>query len=251
MRIASPDRPGDPDGIGKPSGDGEGGVPFAKARRAIHDGWYWGVDYGWATRSIGDGLLHHRVPPRYARGSLSPALLIPGVLEDWTMMRPVADRLSAAGHPVHVLPELKHNTATVVQASDLAVAYLVAHDLSDVVVVAHSKGGLIAKRLLLGAEAWRVRTVVALAAPFAGSVLARLIPSRAVRAMGPDDPTILELASHPEVNDKITSIYPRFDPHVPGGSHLDGAVNIPVETVGHFRILDNAQALDAVISASA
>jgi len=219
-------------------------------RTQARRGWYWGADYRWFIGAFGRGLADRAAPHGYGHGWRHPVLLIPGVLEEWTLMRPVADRLSAAGHPVHVLPELRNNTITVDEGSEIVAAFLVAKGLGEVVVVAHSKGGLIGKRLLLGESAHKIRHVVAIASPFAGSSLARLVPARTIRALGPDDETILDLAAHPEVNDRITSIYASFDPHIPGGSYLEGARNIEVESMGHFRIMKDPDVLEAVVSAA-
>lgn len=228
-----------------------------RAGRALRRTWHRGADYGWALREIGRGIAFPRLPPRFAHGDLAPVLLLPGVLENWTMMRRIAERLNALGHPVHALPELRRNTVSVPQASALAEAYLERFDLRSTVLVAHSKGGLIGKHLLLGDARGRVedRTrdridrLVAVATPFAGSSLARLVPHPAMRAFRPDDAVILALDAHPEVNGRITSIYPRFDPHIPSGSHLAGAVNIPVETAGHFRVLGDPAVIEAVAAA--
>jgi pimeloyl-ACP methyl ester carboxylesterase len=232
-----------------PTGSGAEAV-LERARGILRRGWYWGADYRWATRAIGRGFVRRDVPHGYAHGWLGPVLLIPGVLEEWTLMRPVAERLNRAGHPVHVLPELKRNTITVVEGAALASAYLDAHDLREVVIVAHSKGGLIGKRVLLDDADRRVRHLVAIATPFSGSGLARLVPSRPVRAMSPEDATIVELGSRPEVNRQITSISPSFDPHIPTGSHLEGATNVRVAAMGHFRILADPEVLDAVVAAA-
>jgi alpha-beta hydrolase superfamily lysophospholipase len=200
---------------------------------------------------LAGGLVRRDVPAAYATGERAPVVLIPGVLEEWTMMRAIADALSAAGHPVHTLPELRRNTATVADAAALVAIYLAARDLSDVVLVAHSKGGLIAKSVLLGEEARRVRRVVTVATPFGGSVLARLVPHPVVRSLAPDDATIVELAGRDEVNHLVTSICPAFDPHIPGGSRLEGATNIPVAAMGHFRVLADREVIDAVVAAGA
>lgn len=221
-----------------------------RAREMLQRGWYWGADYRWVTRGIGRGLMRRDVPHGYSHGWLRPVLLIPGVLEEWTLLRPLADRLNQAGHPVHVLPELRRNTVTVLEGAALASAYLTAHDLRNVTIVAHSKGGLIGKQVLLDDTEGRVRNLVAIATPFSGSPLARLVPSRPVRAMGPDDATIRTLAARPELNHRITSICPSFDPHIPTGSHLDGATNIPVAAMGHFRVLADPEVLAAVLAAA-
>lgn len=221
-----------------------------RVRDALRRGWYWGADYRWITRAFGHGFIRRDVPHGYGHGWLNPVLLIPGVMEEWTVMRPVADRLNSAGHPVHVLPDLKRNMITVTEGAVLASAYLAAQDLRDVAIVAHSKGGLIGKQVLLDDAERRVRRLVAIATPFSGSVLARLVPSRTVRAMSPDDATIVALGDRAEVNHLITSICPAFDPHIPTGSHLEGATNIPVAAMGHFRVLSDPEVLAAVLDAA-
>lgn len=212
------------------------------ARRGIS----WGADYAFALQSIRRGLLRRDLPAEFAEGSLRPVLLLPGVLEDWTMMRPVAERLSAAGHPIHVLPELKRNTMGVTEGASLGTAFLRAQGLTDVALVAHSKGGLIGKRMLIDDTDAAITRLIAIATPFAGSSLASLVPTRTIAAFRTDDPTILELARETSFNDRIVSIYPSFDPHIPGGSELAGATNVPVDAMGHFRVLRDPTFLDAV-----
>lgn len=89
------------------------------------------------------------------------------------------------------------------------------------------------------------------ATPFSGSVLARLVPHPVVRAFVPEDDTIVELAGRDEVNRLITSICPAFDPHIPSGSRLEGATNVPVAAMGHFRVLADPEVIDAVVAACA
>lgn len=220
-----------------------------RVRKAVQQTWYRGVDYGWAMREIGRGIARPSLPHRFTEGDLAPVLLLPGVLENWTMMRRIAELLSLAGHPVHALPELRRNTVSVVEASALGSAYLAANELRGVVLVAHSKGGLIGKRMLLGDVDGRIERLVTVSTPFGGSSLAVLIPHRTIRSLRPDDATIVELAGHTEVNERIVSIFPTFDPHIPGGSSLDGAKNVPLETSGHFRVLGEPAVVDAVVNA--
>ena len=232
------------------------GRPRRGARRqrfasALARGRAWGSDYWWVSRALAGGLVRRDVPDAYAAGERAPVVLIPGVLEEWTMMRSIADALSEAGHPVHTLPELRRNTATVKEAAALVATYLGATGLTDALIVAHSKGGLIAKCLLLGEEGHRVRRVVTVATPFSGSVLARLVPHPVVRAFVPEDDTIVELAGRDEVNRLITSICPAFDPHIPSGSRLEGATNVPVAAMGHFRVLADPEVSDAGVAACA
>lgn len=146
-----------------------------------------------------------------------------------------------------MLPGLGWNTRTVTASADVVRDYLQGRDLSDVLLVAHSKGGLIGKHAMLHQDPeGRIDRMIAVATPFAGSVYARLFLVPSIRAFSPRDRTLRMLAEQLEVNARITSIWGAFDPHIPGGSRLQGAVNVPLRTSGHFRIIGQAELLGAV-----
>ena len=162
-------------------------------------------------------------------------------------MLPIVRELHGRGHPVHVLDPLRDNRMPVAEGSTLVDDYLASAGLSEVVLVAHSKGGLIGKHVMtFGQQADRVRAMVAIAAPFGGSRYARHLPSRTLRAFSPVDPTIALLAEAPRVNASIVSVYAAFDPHIPEGSELVGARNVRIDTGGHFRILAHVKTVAVV-----
>lgn len=180
-------------------------------------------------------------------GDAGPVVLLPGIYETWRFLHPLARRLHAAGHPVHVVSALGANRLSLGAAAEAVERHLRDNHLSDVTVVAHSKGGLVA-RLLLGRPdaSARIRRVVAISTPFAGSVLARWVPIRAVRALRPDDPDLVKLAGGGVDVARIVSIWGWYDPHIPGGCALPGATNIEVPVGGHFRILGSPTVLALV-----
>lgn len=67
-------------------------------RRLSEGGWYWAADYRYAARRHVRSLAE-RVPPSYAEGRLAPVVLVAGVMEPWTLLRPIADRLNGTGAP--------------------------------------------------------------------------------------------------------------------------------------------------------
>lgn len=222
----------------------------ARFALAVRRARYWARDYVYVTRRQLRGPFEREVPVAFPEGDRAPVVLLAGVLEPWTLLLPAAERLNQLGHPVHVVPELAYNLASLDSAAEVALAGVVARDLREVILVAHSKGGLVGKRMLALDRDGRIRGLVAIATPFNGSSLARLVPSRTIRALSPDDPAIQSLAERSELNHLITSIYPSFDPHIPDGSHLEGATNIQVAAIGHFRILKDPEVLDAVVAAA-
>ena len=209
-------------------------------------GW-WIADYAYAVYWQFRAAVGRRDPGSFTSGTAAPIVIVPGVYETWRFMQPLITALHARGHPVHVLDSLRHNRSPVADSARLLTGFLDSENLSDVLIVAHSKGGLAGKMAMAGSAGERVRAMIAVATPFGGSRYARLLPVRTLRAFSPVDPSILELARQLEVNERIVSIYASFDPHIPEGSELRGArKNVRLDTGGHFRILADPRVLAEV-----
>ena len=214
--------------------------------------WGWALDYAyvtyWLARAVvGRGKPDQRLHP--ASQPRPPVLIIPGVFESWRFMQPVAEHLYRRGHPVHVLDQLGWNTGAIPEMAVLVSEYLEREDLHDVTVVAHSKGGLIAKQALgqPGTLA-RVRHLIAVNTPFSGSRYASLFLLPSVRMFAPNGPVIRALALETAVNRRISSLYSVFDPHIPETSRLEGAENITLPTIGHFRPLADPRTLQLIMT---
>ncbi|MFB4351816.1 lysophospholipase [Microbacterium sp. LWO14-1.2] len=188
----------------------------------------------WQVRAALD-----RTDPRgFTDGSGVPIVILPGVYETWRFMQPMIAALHGRGHPVHVLDAWRHNRRPVADAAEILTRFLEDNAMTDVVLVAHSKGGLAGKTAMTGRAGSRIRGMVAVSTPFRGSRYARWMPVRGLRALAPTHPSILALARHLDVDSRIVSVYPRFDPHIPEGSELVGALrNVRLDTGGHFRVL--------------
>ncbi|MGZ8804261.1 MAG: esterase/lipase family protein [Microbacterium sp.] len=255
-------------------------------------GWSWALDYVYAARrqlalvTTPWTLGRPRPAPRAWRtGSddLPEIILLPGVYEHWTFLRPLGDALNAAGYRVNVVHGLGMNRRGIVQTSERLARSLAqsAPAGRGRVLVAHSKGGLIGKHLLVASGAAAAAAVeaasggdpadaaasapappevgvvtraplgvlglVAVCTPFRGSPLAGLFFVPSIRAFLPDDETIVMLGNDESVNGRIVSVFGRFDPHIPDGSALDGATNVIVPASGHFRVLASPQTHSAVI----
>ena len=215
--------------------------------------WGWVLDYAYVTYWMARAILGRSSPDRYLHptngpeGSKGPILIVPGVYESWRFMQPVAEHLFRAGHPVHVLDKLGYNTGAIPAMAAIVREYLDQLDLTDVIVVAHSKGGLIAKFALAEPDTFRrVRRVIAVNTPFAGSRYAYLFLIRSVRMFTPTGPVISALQANLVVNSVISSLYSVFDPHIPETSHLDGAENIVLPAIGHFRPIADPETLRRV-----
>ena len=208
------------------------------------------ADYAWAADRQARHLLCRATVPSAlptGPGGAAPVVLLPGIYETWEFLGPVASALARAGHPVHAVPALRHNARPVPESADVVAAHLERADLSGVVLVAHSKGGLIGKRVMLSPTGARVLGMVAVATPFSGSSWARYMLSRALRSFDPRDPVLLALAGELLVDDRITAVYPRFDPHIPETGRLPGARNVELPLAGHFRPLGQRLLVETVV----
>lgn len=204
------------------------------------------VDYAWAYRLRIRALRRHD-PTRLAHGDRRPVLLLPGVYETWHFLEAVGEHLNGLGYPVHVVPAFGRNLLPIPEMAALAGDYVESNDLTDVAIVAHSKGGLIGKTLMLADNRGaRISGMVAINTPFAGSDYAHLLPIRTLREFIPAHQTIVTLSAAAQVNASITSIYSSWDPIIPNGSVLAGATNIGLAITGHFRILDRPELIAAV-----
>ncbi|WP_308202618.1 esterase/lipase family protein [Curtobacterium sp. RIT-PI-V] len=226
------------------------GIPLLRrARWAALDWWY---AISWQVRSLGPTTADD-----YRSGDGQPVVVIPGVYETWHFMRPLMDALHDRGHPVHVLPVLRHNLRPVPDSARDVFAYLEEHDLRNVLVLAHSKGGLIGKYAMTQLDDHgridridRIDRMVAVSTPFAGSGYARLAPVRHLRVFRAADPVLAGLARELDANARITSVYGVFDTLIPEGSELSGATNVRLPVGGHFRILGDVRTRDAVLAAA-
>jgi pimeloyl-ACP methyl ester carboxylesterase len=218
--------------------------------RWLRIGWWWVLDWlyaaRWQLRSLGPTTADD-----YRSGDRQPVVVLPGVYETWHFMRPLMDALHDRGHPVHVVTALRHNLLPVPESAAVLVEMLEREGLEDVLVVAHSKGGLIGKYAMteLDVDAGRIDRMVAIATPFAGSAWARYVPAGNLRMFRAVDPVIVGLLRAEQANARITSVSGVFDPLVPDGSELPGATNVTLPVGGHFRILDDPRTARAVLDA--
>ncbi|MFT3862268.1 lipase family alpha/beta hydrolase [Micropruina sp.] len=218
-------------------------------RRGLYGLIDWGIGVGWWLQALTRGGTPDAfTEPGPDPAHHTPVVLLPGIWERWPYLEPLARALHAEGHPVHLIASLGSNGSPLEVAAKTVAAFLAERELTGVLLVAHSKGGLIGKLVMLDPEAGRrVRGLVALSTPFAGSSLARpIFRGSPLGVFSPRNRTIIDLSAQRAVNARIVSLLPTHDQVIPEGSRLDGARNVTLEVGGHFRPLRNAQVHRAI-----
>ncbi len=215
---------------------------------------YWIEDYIHLARGQSYAFIFRR-PPKHYLGFVEenklPIILIPGVFGTWHFLKDIADPLSLNGHPVYILENLGHNLKEIPAAARIVRSLIEKEDIRDCVIVAHSKGGLVGKYVLAFFNRdKRVKKVIAIATPFAGSHIVKLFPVGPLKELLPESEVIKKLECSTEINNDIISIFGIFDNHVwPLEScRLNGARNIQIKVRGHHKILFDEKAREAILS---
>jgi len=216
------------------------GEAIKRGAWAIRD---WAYAARWQLQSLGPTTADD-----YRSGIRQPIIVVPGVYETWHFMRPLMEALHDRGHPIYVVTELGHNLHDVPDSADVVMDVVEREGLDKVLLLTHSKGGLIGKYAMAHRDPHRrIERMVAIASPFAGSSYARFAPVHHLRVFRAADPVLAALAREADANSRITSVYGEFDTMIPGGSELAGATNVKLPTHGHFSILGDPRTRAAVL----
>jgi len=198
-------------------------------------------------------MYFYRKPPEYflsnSKKGFPPVVFIQGYLARWGFMKPLGDKLARAGYPVYVIPELGNELVSVEKGAKIVKAMIERKNLKGVVLIGHSKGGIVGKYLLVHENSdGRIVGLVALAAPFLGARFAPLI--RSAKELSPRSDLLMDLLVNNDVNKKIVTISPSFDAtSVHNGDKLVGAENITVKTSGHKKLVSDKEVANEVIKA--
>lgn len=212
----------------------------------------WVTDYVYMFKGRWNMYLHKNPPKHYlgyVKENKYPIILIQGVTARWGMLKTIGDTLSKDGHPIYIVPKIGHHLKDIPQTAEFVKEIIDQNNLKNIVIIAHSKGGLVAKYLLVyHNKDKKIKKVIALSTPFGGTHLAKLVPHSSHRELEPENEMVKQLDLQKEVNNQIISMYPYFDNHVldKEKSHLEGATNVEVKVPGHHRLLFDKETVERI-----
>lgn len=213
---------------------------------------------GWFIGRRGAGDLGS-TPGDPSDDHVVPVVLAHGLAADgtcmWALRKPLLDlgRPTYAPHLGRMMRPLEAYAELLEQALDRAV--LEHPDAEGVDVVAHSMGGIALRQALRVRPdlALRVRRVVTIASPHAGTMPAQHIPMVEARSLFPGAAWLLELPSLRRLLPlaPITTIASRHDavvyPHTT--CSVEGATHHELDRVGHAELLLHPRVVDLVVGA--
>jgi len=186
-----------------------------------------------------------RPNPPPTRGGPMPVLAVHGYFSNRAILRGVTLALEAEGQgPVHAvtLDSIFAGIDSVAVLLEQEIARLLeASGHARVILVCHSMGGLVARRVMRGPLGDRIAKLITIASPHHGTVLARIGIGANARQMRADGAWITRLASEEASRwpCPVTSIWSVHDNLVvpQETSRLAGAKNIALAGHGHVAIL--------------
>jgi triacylglycerol lipase len=195
--------------------------------------------------------LFHRNPPKdWNKGEKGDVILIPGFLETWVFLEKIGKFANKLGFKVHVLTKLGRNIIPLDKSCKVVEEYIMSNNLDNLILIAHSKGGLIGKYFLeFSDQRDKVKKLITISTPFKGVILGKLKVFN-LHELLPHSDLVDKLEQSNNNNHKVTNIYPRFDNHVfPYESLLlKGASNFLMDVIGHTTILGNRETLQLVVA---
>ena len=217
-------------------------------------------ELGANLRTSSWGMLRPRlsVAARPGRGML-PVLLIHGYVCNRGFWAPLSRQLAQAGvvHGAVDLEPLNAGIDDVLPLVERAIAELLALAGGEqVVIVAHSMGGLVARAYLRRHGSAQVARVITLGTPHHGTALANLALGSNARQMsrpgGQPNAWLAQLDADepPHTRALITSIYSQHDNIVApqDSARLPGARNCAYAGLGHVALASDPRVLSQVLS---
>jgi triacylglycerol lipase len=216
---------------------------------------------GWNLTRTGAGDILGAVPGDPSDDNVVPIVLAHGLAADGTSMWMLRRAFANGGRPTYaphlgrMFRPLARYAAALERTIDQA---LLEHPRAEGFdVIAHSMGGIVLRHCLRVRPdlARKVRRVVTIASPHAGTRLATHIPMVEARALFPDAAWLLELPTLRRLlpTAPITTIASRHDavvyPHET--CMVEGAAHHELDRVGHAELLMDARVVHLVKSALA
>jgi len=183
--------------------------------------------------------LYHKPPQTWNTGHKGDIVLIQGLHERWIPLKKIADVINQKGYRIHIINELETNTKPVSVCCQLVSEYIIKRDLKEVILVTHSKGGIIGMELLKDPKInQRVKKLISIACPFQGSIFSFFFPY--THELMPSSELIKSLHRGVDIK-KVINLFPGIDNHVIPNKNLklDNCINIQLDIFGHTRILEH------------
>ncbi len=192
--------------------------------------------------------LYTKQPIKWKIGKKGNVILLPGYAESFLFLWTIGNLLNNLGYRIWVLEDFK-STGRIDDETKKFVPFIKNNNLTNIILVGHSRGGLIAKLLVdkYPKIAGLVKKIITIATPWQGTAYGYIRFWNLVE-LKPDSNLIKKLSTNSANTAKIVNLYPRIDNHVLPNRNLvlTGADNRQIHIMGHTRILECKDTLECI-----
>jgi len=186
-------------------------------------------------------------PEDWKNGEKGDVVIILGFGETWVFLEKISKHLFSKGYRIHFLPDYFYGFKSISRYTEILKEYVDSNKLKDIIIIAHSKGGLIAKKYLDSEKNSEIiKLLITICTPFQGTMFGhlRFLSLKELRSRE----VIKNISSVSTHNNKIINLYPKLDNHIiPNkNSLLLNGQNILVDIIGHTRILESDETLKII-----
>lgn len=188
-------------------------------------------------------------PSSWNKGTKGNAILVPGFYESFHYLWKIADELNKLGYKIHLIEDFK-STDKVEVASEKIEATVRKINKGEIVLIAHSKGGVVSKYFLDNSKlSTKIKYSISIASPYNGSLLASS-GHHNLFELKLGSSLIKNIQSNKTNLKKIYNFYPKFDNHIiPNSSMvLPGAKNKMIDVNCHTRILESDLLIESILN---
>lgn len=194
-----------------------------------------------------------RPPKEWSRGDKGNVILIPGFADNHYYLTYIGNELNHLGFKIHVLSNFNTTRYTIDRLAARLAKYIKTNDLDDVILIGHSKGGLVAK---YAADHYpsideHIRYIFTIATPYRGVYWGKFKWIPYAWEFNPLNPVLEQINKETEISSRLINIYSRIDNVIIPNSSLYyeyARANIKVNFIGHTGILNNPEVVLQITS---
>lgn len=193
------------------------------------------------------GLFFRNPPVEWQNGEKGDVVIILGFGETWVFLEKIAKYLHKKGSRIHFLPDYYYGVKPISKYVEILSKYIKDNKLKDIILLSHSKGGLIAKKYLDSENnANNVKLSITICSPYQGTLYGylKILSLKELKSREVTE----NINSVSNNNHKIINIYAKLDNHILPNKNalLPGGENIMVDIIGHTRILESEKTLKII-----
>lgn len=186
-------------------------------------------------------------PAEWKNGNTGDILLVPGFDETWVFLETIGNYFNNKGYKIHTVSTIEPNVKPIKYCVGEVMKYIVKNNLTNVIIMSHSKGGIVTKRLLQNTSIEeRVKIAFSLATPYGGVHWAYKWMKNVYEFVYTSE--IINEMEKTRPSKKLINLYPRFDQVVfpKNKLFLHNGTNIEVDVVGHAMIMESNKTINEI-----